>query len=77
MDPLLVLTLHSGGGAYPLSALTRGLTLLAASLNPPSRWGDLRGVVQNGAPDMYLLESGASKCGGWVVVEIPKRATLG
>ena len=77
MDPLLVLTLHSGGGAYPLSALTRGLTLLAASLNPPSRWRLVREVVQNGAPDMYLLESGASKCGGWVVVEIPKRATLG
>ena len=60
-----------------MSALTRGLTLLAASLNPPSRWRDLREMVQNGAPYMYLLESGASKCGGWVVVEIPKRATLG
>ena len=77
MDPLLVLTLHSGGGAYPLSVLTRGLTLLAASLNPPTRWRHRGEVVQDGAPDMYLLESGASKCGGWVVVEIPKRATLG
>ena len=77
MDPLLVLTLRYGGGAYPLSALTRGLTLLAAPLIPPSRRRTLRGVVQSGAPDMYLLEPGASKCGGWVVVEIPKRATLG